>query len=293
MLVLPAIGFAILVLVAAAAAGAQLRSLREGTTDLARSQAAAKPTPTATPTVWPTVAADPAKTPSSTPQPTAKSTPPSAASTPPVSQKLFAVSGRVTKGGKPVAGVDVRIYPANDFNRGPTPVPPSAAETRTSGDGTYRALLAPGSYRVGSWLTGERAAIVSTGYWFSTWYGRGAVIGAGADVVVRDRDVSAIDIVWLRAVRITGRVLDADGKGVAQAQVAADTNAPGVARVAMSTATADAGGGYIIHMAEGGIHLAAVGGDPSAPSWTERDIVAHADATVDLVLPAPTPTQRP
>lgn len=204
----------------AAGAGRYLGDLREpANTGQAGTAPTASPAPTAIPTLsapgtapWSTttpIGGDPLATPFvktliQTPSPTPRG-------------QDVSVSGRVTYDGRPVARAEIRVYPADEKAKGPTPVPPESAKAETDTDGRYTVRLPAGTYRIGAWLSCLPGCTGPS--WWITWYGDALAIGLAKDVTVADLDLVGRDISMLPAITVTGRVVGHDGLGVPAADV--------------------------------------------------------------------------
>jgi hypothetical protein len=221
---------ALVVVGASVVAGEQLRVAREGAaarstsmpTALTSTGPSVAPRSVA-PTVVPTLAAptDPRGTaPSSqgptSPQPTKfwQSLPTATPS--PTPGAATTIAGRVTANGAPIAGAQIRVYKADQFANGPTPVPPDVGTATSAADGTYRLTVPGGTYRVGAWL--DETVASGMGVHWATWHPSAYAIGLGTSVVVSG-PTQNVDIAMLKAVKVSGRVLGRDGVGVPNAQV--------------------------------------------------------------------------
>jgi len=107
----------------------------------------------------------------------------------------------------------MRIFAADQYANGPTPVPPEVAVVTTDANGAYRLRLPAGRYKIGADLVSP-----VTGYSSSAWYGNAHAIGTSPIVTVND-DLTGVDITMLRLLSIAGRVVGRDGVGVPNAQI--------------------------------------------------------------------------
>ena len=184
-----------------------------------------------------------------------------------VTVKAAGISGRVTNTeGKPVSGaiVSVTLTGTQGGNAGHGP---GGAQDQTESDGTFRIEgLDPGSYGLSVAAAGYRNAEAQT------------------VTIVNESDVPAVDVRLEPGRTVRGRVLDANGNGIAGAMVltAASGAAPS-GRDAMPSTT-DVNGTFMITApADGPIDLTAVAaGFPPA-----RAISVQPQDGVDVVLRAP------
>lgn len=271
---------AVSVIVAALVVGERLRVSRE---QLATGQAASATNAPAT--------ATPSSFATATPAPTPQLAQPSASAArmvvpTPVSTPFTGVTtiltGTVTKGGAPVRGAQVMVYPSDASNHGPTPVPPATGSAITDDRGGYQVSLPPGTYRVGAFRDyNNPVRDFGDGYTWVTWYDDGFVIGLGRDVVVSSTPVVA-DIALLRSVKIAGRVVGKDGVGVPGAQLSLSRDIGGI-QFAFGADIADAAGRFsITHVAMAVMLHALIPGN-AVPSWADIDLDLQADRT-DLVV---------
>src|SRR5919201_4400278 len=271
---------AALVVVGAVIAGGELRT--------ARDQAAAKPTPRASSTIAATVqpsvvptasGVDPVKGGVAIPPANAAATPYVKPTISPIPTRTYpatvvTLSGRVTAGGRPVAGAQVRVYPANGFQNGPTPVPPTSAEAVTDTSGAYKVSLPAGAYKVGAYVDEQSTVVARDGYWWVTWYGDAYAIGWSKPLDLT-RDFAGADIALLHGVRITGRVVGKDGVGVPGAQVVGSVSSnvayplPGV--------TTDGAGTFTMHTVAMKMTLTASAMGKVGPAYSSREIDVRGD----------------
>jgi hypothetical protein len=272
------------IVVAALVVGVQLRASRE---QLASGQAASATTEPAkgpvTPTTWT----------GNLPTATAPSMPPQASPTPapkrtvvptPVPTAFTGVhvqlSGTVSAGGKPVRGAQVIVYPANSLNRGPTPVPPEEATTRTDDRGAYRVAVPPGAYRVGVFRF--EGTFVPDGFASITWYGDGYAIGLGKDLVVTAD--ATVDIAMLPVVKLAGRVVGRDGVGVPNVHVMLSRHHGGIdfPLVPLGEPLTDGSGSFRLAIAAMPLTLQVQAPGLKDLVWTRIDLDLRGDRT-DIV----------
>ena len=229
---------ATVVVIASILAGGELRASRDDAAAARRASASppavgsvtkVTPTPTPIPTTTPSYSA--------TATPVASATP---ASSPAPSTAGTWISGRVTvpRFGS-VKNVQIRIYRADGFANGPTPVPPAVAETIAGLDGTYKASLPAGTYKVGAFIAEPISQTL--GCWWVTWYGDAYAIGLSRTVSVSGGTPN-VDITMLSAFTISGEVVGRDGVGLPHAAVR--TEYSGNVAYPMVSATTDASGRF-------------------------------------------------
>jgi hypothetical protein len=273
------------VAVGALALGTELKSARELASG---SQAASAAGTSPTPEVLPSGAAPvrllptPVATINVVPEPTGLTSPPvqpkrpahSPPPTPTMATGTAVLTGRVTAGGKPVRRAELRVYRADDFARGPTPVPPDVASAVTDDEGRYALTVPYGTYRVGAWLQTHTTTALP-GFWWVTWYGDALAIGLARDLEVRG-DVSGIDIAMLPTAQVSGRVVGRDGVGVGGAEVLL-FRGPAVYEWDLGYARTDASGAFRLEVAAMPMKLMARAFGIADVSW----------AIVDLSTPGP------
>ena len=272
---------AVAIIAAGVVVGEQLRASRERLgTGQAGSAASVQPTRTAVPTPMATLQA-PATPQQATQAPAARTVVPTPFTTPFVGAKTM-LSGTVTKGGAPVRGAQVMVYPSDASNHGPTPVPPSAGSAVTDDRGAYQVSLPPGTYRVGAFRDyNNPVRDFGDGYAWVTWYGDGFVIGLGKDVVVGTTPGVA-DISLLPSVKIAGRVIGRDGVGVPGAQLALWRYVAGI-QFPFGGGTTDAAGRFSLSHVAMNVTLGIQTNGKTGASGTTLDLDLRADRT-DLIV---------
>jgi len=184
-----------------------------------------------------------------------------------IAVKAAGVSGRVTNTeGRPVSGAIVSVVP-NGTQGGNAGHGPGGMQDQTESDGTFRIEgLDPGTYGLSVAAAGYRNADAQT------------------VTIVNESDVPAVDVRLEPGRTVRGRVLDANGNGIAGAMVltAASGAAPS-GRDSMPSTT-DVNGTFVITApADGPIDLTAVAtGFPPA-----RAVSVQPQDGVDIVLRAP------
>jgi hypothetical protein len=246
------------VLVMALAAGTQLRASRE---QPAAGQAAASSSPMATAIATPQLPATAAPTPSPGGVPS--------------------VTGRVTAGGRPVRGAEIRAYPANAGSNGPTPVPPESGKAITDETGAYRVGLPLGTFRIGAFLAGA-APELADGYWFAAWVGDVHAIGLSRDVVVTG-SVAGVDIAMIRTVKLGGRVVGRDGVGVPNAELRASLKAGTIEYPIGAVPKSDASGAFSARVVPVQLQLYATAAGRTQTVFGVADLDLNADRT-DIIL---------
>lgn len=260
--------------------GEQLRASRERLgTGQTGTAASVQPTTTLpTPIATMQVTAPPQQ---ATPAPAARTVVPTPFTTPYAGARTL-LSGTVTKGGAPVRGAQVMVYPSDASNHGPTPVPPEAGRAITDERGGYQVSLPPGTYRVGAFRDYNNSVRdFGDGYTWVTWYGDGYVIGLGRDVVVNADPVVA-DIRVLPSVRIAGRVIGRDGVGVPGAQLALWRYVGGI-QFPFGGGSTDAAGRFSLSHVAMSVTLGIQTNGKTGASGTTMDLDLQADRT-DLIV---------
>ena len=271
---------AVAIIAAGLVVGEQLRASRERVgTGQAGSAASVQPTTTVqTPLPTLQVTAPPQQ---ATPSPAARTVVPTPITTPFTGTKTM-LTGTITKGGAPVRGATVKVYPSDSSNHGPTPVPPEAGTAMTDDHGAYQVALPPGTYRVGAFRDyADPVRDFGDGYTWVTWYGDGFVIGLGRDLVVSGSAVAA-DIALLRSVTISGRVVGRDGVGVPGAQLSLSRYVGGI-QFPFGGATSDAGGRFTLPHVAMQVQLSVSATGRSGPVFTMLDLDLQNDVS-GLVL---------
>lgn len=277
---------AVAIIAAGLVVGEHLRAARE---QLTAGQAAAGPRasatavipPTAPPTPIATMRSLPVPVPLPTPSPAARTVVPTPFTTPFAGAKTL-LSGTVTKGGAPVRGAQVMVYPSDASNHGPTPVPPASGMAVTDALGTYQVQLPPGTYRVGAFRDyNNPVRDFGDGFTWVTWYGDAYVIGLGKDVVVSANPVLA-DIAILPSVKIAGRVIGRDGVGVPGAQLALWRYVAGI-QFPFGGGTTDAGGRFSLSHVAMSVTLAIQTNGKTGGAGTTVDLDLRGDRT-DLIV---------
>lgn len=115
------------------------------------------------------------------------------------------ISGRVTVGGKPMAGIPIGAFSTDSLGRRS----PAAAQTSSDQDGKYQLLgLAGGQYQVTALapqFTDTESSNDSTGFF----------VGSSKSILLANGEqIDNIDLKLARGGVITGRVTDAEGKPV-------------------------------------------------------------------------------
>lgn len=269
------------VIVAALAVGAELRASRE---QLATGQAAsathgpATVQPTAVPSPMATTPHQPA---SPTPK-AARTVVPTPVATPHTGP-MSVVTGTVSVGGQPVRGAQVMVYPSNEFNHGPTPVPPEAALATTNESGAYQVSVPPGAYRIGAFRSYGMSFQPTDGFANVTWYGDGYAIGLGKDLVANGN--SRADIAMLRVVKVAGRVVGRDGVGVPNAQVSLSRFYNGIQfpLVPLGSGLTDRAGAFSLAIAAMPLTFVASASGRTDAAWVSMDLDLRVDRT-DLVV---------
>jgi hypothetical protein len=261
--------------------GAQLRTARE---QLATGQAASGPTvqpsvpPSPVPTGTPALKPSPPTTPT---VPAARTVVPTPISTPFTGIKTL-LTGTVTKGGTPVRGAQVMVYPSDSMNHGPTPMPPESGKATTNDRGVYQVALPPGTYRVGAYRDyGNPVTDFGDGFTWVTWYGDGFVIGFGRDLVVSGNSAVA-DIAMLPSVKIAGRVVGRDGVGVPNAQLSLSRYVAGI-QFPFDGGTTDVFGRFNLSHVAMAVTLDVSATGRTGPVWATIDLDLRADRT-DLIV---------
>lgn len=174
------------------------------------------------------------------------------------------------------------VYPANSFNRGPTPMPPEETSTTTDDRGRYHVAVPPGAYRVGVFRSPDAMANSGDGFATITWYGDGYAIGLGKDLVVTG-DASA-DIALLPVVKVAGRVVGRDGVGVPNAHVLLSRWYGGIQfpLVPLGEPRTDASGAFRLAIAAMPLTLEVQAPGKKDPAWASMDLDLRGDRT-DLV----------
>jgi len=117
------------------------------------------------------------------------------------------VSGRVTIGSQPAAGVEVMLGPSDPAALNNNPPPPISAQT--DADGRYKlANVRAGSYRITAYAPAWVAKIEGN----QGWLGRTLSVSDG-------ENVENIDFILTRGAVITGRVTDSSGRGLIEETV--------------------------------------------------------------------------
>jgi hypothetical protein len=192
------------------------------------------------------------------------------------------LTGTVTKGGAPVRGATVIIYPSDWSNHGPTPMPPNSGTATTDDHGFYQVALPPGTYRVGAFRDySNPIKDFGDGYTWVTWYGDAFVIGLGKDLVISASPMVA-DIAILPSVNIAGRVIGRDGVGVPGAQLALWRYIGGI-QFPFGAGTTDAAGRFSLSHVAMSVTLSIQTNGLTGASGTMMDLDLRADRT-DLVV---------
>ncbi len=184
-----------------------------------------------------------------------------------VTVKAAGISGRVTNTeGRPVSGAIVNVTPTGTKDGNPGHGR-GGMQDQTESDGTFLIEgLDPGTYGVSVAAAGYRNAEAPT------------------VTIINDSDVAAVDVRLEPGRTVRGRVLDANGNGIAGAMVlTAAAGAPPSGRDSMPSTT-DVNGTFVITApADGLIDLTAVAtGFPPA-----RAVSVQPQDGVDIVLRAP------
>jgi len=272
---------AVSILAAGVVVGAQLRALREQpATGRAASGATTQPStvpspvPTMTPSPRPSQPTAPSVTPARTVVPTPVITPFTGTKT--------LLTGTVTRGGAPVRGAQVVVYPSDSSNHGPTPVPPERGKAMTDERGIYEVALPPGTYRVGAFRDyANSTRDFGDGFTWVTWYGDAFVIGLGKDLDVSGSSVVA-DIALLRSVTIAGRVVGRDGVGVPNAQLSLSRDVGGI-QFPFGGGTTDAAGRFSLSHVAMAVTLNVQAPGRTGPARTSIDLDLRADRA-DVVV---------
>jgi hypothetical protein len=270
---------AVAIIAAGLVVGEQLRASRE---QLATGQAASATTGPATPSPVSTATPAPKPSqPSSKPSIPARTVVPTPITTPFTGVKTL-LTGTVTKGGAPVRGATVMIYPSDSFNHGPTPMPPDSGSARTDDRGSYHVALPPGTYRVGAFRDyGNPTSDFGDGFTWVTWYGDGFVIGLGKDLVVSGASAVA-DIALLPSLKIAGRVVGRDGVGVPGAQLVLWRYVSGI-QFPFGGGATDAAGRFSLSHVAMNVTLGIQTNGKTGASGTTIDLDLRADRT-DLLV---------
>lgn len=122
-------------------------------------------------------------------------------------QGTATVSGRVTIGSQPAAGVEVLLTSSDPAVLNSNPPPPISATT--DADGRYKLTGVPsGSYRI----TAYAPAWVAKTEGNENWLGRTLSVSEG-------ENIEKIDFTLTRGAVITGRVTDSSGRGLIEENV--------------------------------------------------------------------------
>jgi len=176
------------------------------------------------------------------------------------------------------------VYPSNNFNHGPTPMPPESAQATTDERGSYQVAVPPGAYRIGAFRDyGNPVIDFGDGFSWVTWYGDGYAIGFGKDLVVSGNAVA--DIAILRVFRVVGRVVGHDGIGVPNAQVRLSRFYGGIdfPLVPIGSSSTDRTGAFSLSIAAMPMVLHVQASGRSSETWMTIDLDLRADRA-DLVL---------
>ena len=271
---------AVAIIAAGVVVGEQLRASRERLgTGQTGSAASVQPTTTVpTPMATMQITAPPQQATRSTAVRTVVPTP----FTTPFAGTKTLLSGTVTKGGAPVRGAQVMVYPSDLSNHGPTPVPPSLGSAITDDRGAYQVSVPPGTYRVGAFRDyNNPVRDFGDGYTWVTWYGGGYVIGLGKDVVVGANPALA-DIAILPSVKIAGRIIGRDGVGVPGAQLALWRYVAGI-QFPFGGGTTDAAGRFSLSHVAMSVTLGIQTNGKNGAAGTTMDLDLQADRT-DLIV---------
>ena len=138
------------------------------------------------------------------------------------------VTGTITaQGGAPLENIVVAVSSGGYSETG-----------WTMADGTYAVGVPSGTYTVGVY---DETNVYATGYWTAGGFTRDAA--SASPVVVTTADLGGIDLTLPKNPRITGKVTNAAGAGIASIDVMAEAT---TGRYAVSTATTAADGTYVL-----------------------------------------------
>ncbi|MGE0100856.1 MAG: carboxypeptidase regulatory-like domain-containing protein [Blastocatellales bacterium] len=117
------------------------------------------------------------------------------------------VSGRVTIGSQPAAGIEVMLTSSDPAVLNNNPPPPISAQTDP--DGRYKLTSVPaGSYRISAYAPAWVAKVEGN----QGWLGRTLSVSDG-------ENVENIDFIMTRGAVITGRVTDSSGRGLIEENI--------------------------------------------------------------------------
>jgi hypothetical protein len=271
---------AVAIIVVGLVVGAELRVSRER---LATGQAASAGTnqPSVIPSVTTTPALKPQQPTPSTPNAVRTVVPTPFAT--PYTGPMSVVTGTVSVGGKAMRGAQVMVYPSNEFNHGPTPMPPEAAMATTDDRGGYQVSVPPGAYRIGAFRSYDLSFQPTDGFANITWFGDGYAIGLGKDLVVNGN--TRADIAMLRVVKLAGRVVGRDGVAVPNAQVGLSRFYGGITfpLVPLGSGQTDRTGAFRLAIAAMPLTLVAYASGRTDAAWVSMDLDLRVDQ-MDLVV---------